>query len=64
MKSAIVIITYIAIGFLTFGHVYNTALKNTEHCGPRPGEAFDNSVFAGIFWPIYFSGKIAIAVTK
>jgi len=63
---------YIILAFLTFGYAWNhpsawdikceTGELPVGSCGPNPRGA--KSVLAGIVWPIWGTGTLAIAVTK
>lgn len=47
---------YCAIGFLTFGYLWNR--------GGGVLEAGAVGTYAGIFWPIYWAGRAGIALTQ
>ena len=90
-------IVYAAVGFLTFGHVFNanyvppTPPTAQKECGDQPADysseywdclqfnitakysgdrgtpafiAAYPAMIAGVGWPLYWGGKIAIEVTK
>ena len=62
-KETYWILAYVLTAFLTFGAAYNATAPRCayEYC------QFDRAVgsaMRGVFWPVYFAGKAAIAVTK
>ncbi|HEU4984957.1 MAG TPA: hypothetical protein VFT58_04905 [Nitrososphaera sp.] len=55
--APLAIITYIAAGFLTGGHYFNHRCSDSYVCDI-------DATMAGTFWPVYWSGRGAIEVTK
>lgn len=69
MKESSIILTYMIIGFLTFGFTYNERIDVCDatqfsyqheraYCEWQAGSAF----FPSVFWPIYWGGRLSIEV--
>ena len=52
---SLLVAAYVVAGFATFGWNYNTS----ESYSPPTGKAIEN-LFAGVFWPMYWGGALAI----
>jgi hypothetical protein len=61
------IIAYVIVGHLCFGWAYNHMGPQMTTCGqsnfPCDMRGF-KSVVAGVIWPIWAGGSLALAVTK
>lgn len=58
MRAPIIIAVYLAGAFLTGGYYWNHRADQS-----REGDAFA-AVYAGMCWPIYWSARGAIQITK
>ncbi|MDX0897462.1 hypothetical protein GOD90_10710 [Sinorhizobium medicae] len=62
-KDTYWIFAYVLVGFLTFGMTYNATAPQCAYRYCHFDRAL-GSVVKGTFWPVYFTGKAAIAITK
>ena len=60
---------YVLVAFLTFGHYYNSRIdiecdELDYECESSKKMLPMTSVYAGLGWPIYWTGVVAIKITK
>lgn len=63
-------VTYLGGAFLTFGYAYNLpmtqvcGLVDPTYCTDSPTVHSGTAVIAGVSWPVYWAGNLAIDFTR
>lgn len=62
MKAVLIVVAYVLISILSFAYVWQRIPIDAGSRTPTADRYFGSSA-AGLFWPIYWVGKLAMSVT-